>query len=109
MPKNQAFRVLLVGAVVIVTALVVMRFFEGDGSLASDDEFAPPQVIHVARDKATIVRPKEDWLDQSGATGDVQPIPATSPLEANDVDDASYLAPPMPLESQHDSPEVYRR
>jgi hypothetical protein len=109
MPKSQAFRIVLVGSVVIVGALSVMRFFEGDSSLASDDEFSPPQVIHVARDKATIVRPKEDWMNQSEATGDVQPIPATSPLETNDVDDASYLAPPMSLESQRDTSEIYRR
>lgn len=109
MPKSPAFRLILVGSIFIVSALSVMRFFEGNGSLASDDEFSPPQVIHVARDKATIVRPNEDWMNQSGATGDVQPIPATSPLETNDVDDASYLAPPMPLESHHEPVELYRR
>jgi hypothetical protein len=86
-----------------------MRFFEGNGSAASDDEFSPPQVIHVARDKATIVRPNDDWMNQSGASGEVQPIPATSPLASDDVDDASYLSPPMPLVSDNDPGEVYRR
>jgi hypothetical protein len=109
MPKSQAFRLILVGSIFIVTAMSVMRFFEGDGSHASEDEFAPPQVIHVARDKATIVRPNDDWMNQSETTGDVQPIPATSPLDSNDVDDASYLAPPMPLESPDESAEFYRR
>ena len=84
-----------------------MRFFEGDDSHAIDDEFAPPQVIHVARDKATIVPANDDWMNQDGAAGDVQPIPATSPLDSNDVDDASYLAPPIALD--HDSSEIYRR
>ncbi len=109
MPKSPAFRLILVGSIFIISAVLVMRFFEDDGSHASDDEFSPPQVIHVAREKATIVRPNDDWMNQNATTGDVQPIPATSPLETNDVDDASYLAPPMAMDNHDDGSELYRR
>lgn len=97
MLNNQAVRTILVATIFISTALFVMRFFEGRDSLASDDEISPPRAFHVAEETSpTIVRPKDDWMDDH--RDDAQSLATDSTLE-NDNDDTAFLVPPVSLDS----------
>lgn len=95
MLNNQAVRTILVAVVFISTALFVMRFFEGRDSLASDDEFAPPPVIHVAEEpQPTIVPPKDDWMNDH--VDDANPQPTL----IQEHEDTAFLGPPVSVDGE---------
>ena len=97
MSRVVASRFTFAALLLLPCSLLLLRHFgPGRGSRNADDELPIAPAVQLSREtKPTIVRPSENWMDESVPLDPLAPSALDNRLETEPPPDVPYLPPPL--------------
>ena len=96
MSRVVALRITMAALLLLPCSLLLRHLAQGGSSRSVDDEPPLAPAAQLSREtKPTIVKPSENWMDESGRLDPSAPRGPGAGLDAEAPPDVPYLPPPL--------------